>query len=83
MAQKNSKAFRIGNFGSNLQILEAVPRADFVFDSSNISPHFYIKNGLDTPLYLEEYKEGVYEFPLAIFEEWRGRLSQFQFGDST
>lgn len=77
----NLLAFRAGNFGSNLQTLEAVAQAGFIFDSS-INPRFYIKNGLDTSLHVEEYKEGIYEFPLTIFKEWGGRLSQFQFGGS-
>ncbi len=78
---ENLLAFRAGNFGSDLQTLEAAPRAGFIFDSS-INPRFYIKNGLDAPLHVKEYKEGIYEFPLTIFKEWGGRLSQLQFGGS-
>lgn len=77
---ENPKAFRAGNFGSNLQTLRAASQAGFIFDSS-INPRFCIKNGLDASLQ-PEYREGIYEFPLTIFKEWGGRLSQMQFGGS-
>jgi hypothetical protein len=75
---KDLSAFRAGNFGGNIETLRAAVEVGFKFDSS-LHPRL-LMNASQATLLQPEYMEGIFEFPLTIFNEWGGRFRQLQFG---
>jgi len=73
-------AFRAGGFGFNIDTLRALAANSVAFDSSYNATHFGPDSGVMPGRILSDAVEceGVYEYPMSIFEDGTGSLRHVQ-----
>lgn len=73
-------AFRAGSYGANVDTLRALAANGIAFDSSHNPPYVGGACGLDfgQPLLQPRRVEGVWEFPVSVFEDYPGHLRPAQ-----
>lgn len=73
-------AFRAGNYGADTATLRALARSGIRYDSSWNAAYLRTHCGLDIgePLYAPRVIEGVWEVPIAFFEDYPGHVRHAQ-----
>jgi hypothetical protein len=71
---ENVCAYRAGNYGADFRTLRALARNGVAFDTSYNPTYFATDCGLRTSEILLQptMLEGVYEFPITVFQDWPG-----------